>query len=178
MSSTAELSLANEEIEPVPGISVQIGDGITEFGYVEGLVLAPRAEQNKTRFMLKKSDGKELSIQLAQEVPVRESHTIAMVWAENKVQDRDLWVGLVNYNTELIYTLDTVEYIFRAKKWVYMIGILCLFFPVSFLYNSVFNGMDAFYLDYIFSFVVGAVCWFITILAIDARNSWTHTHLG
>lgn len=169
MKPNPELSLANDQIEPVPGISTQIGKGVTEFGYMEGVVLAPRAELRKTRFMLKKTDGKELSIQLTQEIPLREGHTVAMVWAENKEQKSDRWVGLINHNTEMIYTLDTVEHIFATKNGVNIIALLCLFFPVSFLYDNVFNGMDTFYIGYILSLVGGAVIWLITILMIDSK---------
>lgn len=95
-------------VEKVPSFTMRQGLEKIKIDYTEGTVMAPmhsREEPSYTKFLLLYENGKEESVYSDYVLPLREGHSVAVVWGTNFGRDIRIPLGIANFNTETCHTI-------------------------------------------------------------------------
>ena len=167
MSSPPDLSFVQENIDRIPGFTLDLGKGVTEFDYIEGVALAPVVANWRTRFLLKKPSGKEANIQMSGEILLREGHFVAAVWALNRKEDVEYIVGLVNHTMGTTHVLDSIQSLPKTTLPLKLVAFAIFLLVVFVFYNFILTSLNAPVMNLIFSILAGGAFGLVPISLVN-----------
>ena len=169
MSNPPDLSLIQEDIDPIPGFTLNLGKGDIEFSYVEGVVLTPAIANWRTQFIFQKTNGKEEAIQLGENIPLREGHFLSLVWALNKKKNTEQLVGIVNHHTESYHILNSIGYLPRSFKFTKLISLVGAPVFIIFCQQNIFTGLNVSVIDWVLSIILGGLSWLLLVSLFQSK---------